>query len=145
MRHAQGQFFAGVAPDAAELNASVGFDWRLLPHDVEGSIAHARMLGRQGIIPTDDEQAGYLYAWLSSDYGQALITRYSYGSVILEFDRFMAGEVSVPLLPDSKRKAIAALVLNANHLRDEAWNLEQGALKALRDEIAEALIGQPQA
>ncbi|MCA9678015.1 MAG: argininosuccinate lyase [Kofleriaceae bacterium] len=48
------RFEGGLAPDAAELNASVGFDWRLLPHDVEGSIAHARMLGRQGIIPTDD-------------------------------------------------------------------------------------------
>ena len=115
---------------------------QIIPAYMNGWAANQHALR---IIPTDDEQAGYLYAWLSSDYGQALITRYSYGSVILEFDRFMAGEVSVPLLPDSKRKAIAALVLNANHLRDEAWNLEQGALKALRDEIAEALIGQPQA
>src|SRR5688500_13074445 len=36
------------------MNASVGFDWRLLPHDVAGSIAHARMLARQGIIPAAD-------------------------------------------------------------------------------------------
>ena len=39
---------------AAEMNASVGFDWRLLGHDVAGSIAHARMLARQGIIPPAD-------------------------------------------------------------------------------------------
>ena len=39
---------------AAEMNASVGFDWRLLGHDVAGSIAHARMLARQGIIPAAD-------------------------------------------------------------------------------------------
>jgi argininosuccinate lyase len=39
---------------AAEMNASVGFDWRLLTHDVAGSIAHARMLARQGIIPAAD-------------------------------------------------------------------------------------------
>src|SRR5688572_10624603 len=39
---------------AAEMNASVGFDWRLLTHDVAGSIAHARMLARQGIIPPAD-------------------------------------------------------------------------------------------
>jgi argininosuccinate lyase len=31
--------------------ASVGFDWRLLPYDVQGSIAHATMLAQRGIIP----------------------------------------------------------------------------------------------
>ncbi len=36
------------------MNASVGFDWRLLPHDIAGSIAHARMLARQGILPVAD-------------------------------------------------------------------------------------------
>lgn len=54
---ARGRRFAGVlAPDAAEVNASVGFDWRLLPHDVAGSTAHARMLARQGIIPAEDAE-----------------------------------------------------------------------------------------
>jgi argininosuccinate lyase len=54
---ARGRRFAGVlAPDAAEVNASVGFDWRLLPHDVAGSTAHARMLARQGIIPAGDAE-----------------------------------------------------------------------------------------
>jgi len=89
-------------------------------------------------IAVDDETAGYLYAWLASDYGQALIGRYSYGSVIVEIDRFMVGEFAIPLLPDPERKAIAALVLEANCLRNEAWNLEQGALKSLRDEIVGA-------
>jgi argininosuccinate lyase len=51
------RFERGLARDAAEVNASVGFDWRLLPHDVAGSIAHARMLARQGIISTADAEA----------------------------------------------------------------------------------------
>jgi argininosuccinate lyase len=52
---ARGRRFAeSFDPDAADMNASVGFDWRLLPHDVAGSIAHARMLARQGIIPPAD-------------------------------------------------------------------------------------------
>src|SRR5690242_99036 len=51
------RFEGGLAPDAAEVNASVAFDQRLLPHDVDGSIAHARMLGRQGIIPAEDVEA----------------------------------------------------------------------------------------
>ncbi|MDF3042001.1 MAG: argininosuccinate lyase [Thermomicrobiales bacterium] len=35
-------------------NASVAFDIRMVREDIRGSIAHARMLGKQGIIPTED-------------------------------------------------------------------------------------------
>jgi len=44
-------------PDAARMNASVDFDRRLLPHDVEGSKAHARMLEARGLIPAGDAEA----------------------------------------------------------------------------------------
>lgn len=55
---ARGRRFAeGLDPEAAALNASVGFDWRLLPHDIAGSIAHARMLARQGILAPADVDA----------------------------------------------------------------------------------------
>jgi len=37
-------------------NASLGFDRRLYREDITGSIAHARMLARQGIIPTEDAE-----------------------------------------------------------------------------------------
>ena len=50
------RFGRGLAPDATEVNASIGFDWRLLPHDVAGSAAHARMLARQGIISDRDAE-----------------------------------------------------------------------------------------
>jgi argininosuccinate lyase len=48
------RFSDGLAPDATEVNASIGFDFRLLRHDIEASIAHARMLARQAIISTED-------------------------------------------------------------------------------------------
>jgi argininosuccinate lyase len=52
---ARGRRFEGALdPIAAALNASVGFDRRLLPHDVAGSIAHAEMLAAQGLISTGD-------------------------------------------------------------------------------------------
>jgi len=51
------RFEGGLAPDAEFVNASIGFDYRLLPHDVAGSIAHANMLARQGIIPKEDAVA----------------------------------------------------------------------------------------
>ncbi len=48
------RFESGLAPEAAALNASIGFDWRLLPYDIAGSIAHARMLGAKRIISVED-------------------------------------------------------------------------------------------
>ena len=39
-------------------NASIGFDRRLLPQDIRGSIAHAKMLGARGII--SEEEAGLI-------------------------------------------------------------------------------------
>ena len=41
-------------PVFAQLNTSIGFDWRLGPYDVEQSRAHARMLAAAGIISGED-------------------------------------------------------------------------------------------
>lgn len=55
---ARGRRFEGALdPVAAALNASIGFDRRLLPHDVAGSIAHAEMLAAQGLISAEDAAA----------------------------------------------------------------------------------------
>jgi len=40
-----------------EFTASIDFDKRLYRQDIRGSIAHARMLGKQGIIPQEDMEA----------------------------------------------------------------------------------------
>jgi argininosuccinate lyase len=44
-------------PVFAQLNASIGFDWRLGPYDVEQSRAHARMLAATEIISQADRDA----------------------------------------------------------------------------------------
>jgi argininosuccinate lyase len=46
-------------PDARleAFNASVMFDVRMVREDIRGSVAHVRMLGQQGIIPTADAEA----------------------------------------------------------------------------------------
>lgn len=55
---ARGRRFEGALdPVAAQMNASVDFDQRLLPHDVAGSIAHAEMLAAKGLITADDARA----------------------------------------------------------------------------------------
>ncbi|MEG1404845.1 MAG: argininosuccinate lyase, partial [Oscillospiraceae bacterium] len=39
-----------------ELNASIGFDFRMYRQDISGSLAHSAMLARQGIISKDDAE-----------------------------------------------------------------------------------------
>src|SRR5215210_9242970 len=51
-----GRFGASPAEAFERLNASIPFDIRLAPHDIRGSVAHAKMLGAQGMI-SDRESA----------------------------------------------------------------------------------------
>jgi argininosuccinate lyase len=50
----KGRFLEGMDPLFSSFNASIGFDRRLFREDIQGSIAHVRMLGAQGIIPIDN-------------------------------------------------------------------------------------------
>ncbi len=52
-----GRFSQPTDAFVEEFTASIDFDKRLYRQDIRGSIAHARMLGRQGIIPMADVQA----------------------------------------------------------------------------------------
>ena len=52
-----GRFSEPTDALVARLNASVGFDQRLYREDIDGSIAHAEMLGAQGIISPADVAA----------------------------------------------------------------------------------------
>jgi len=88
------------------------------------------------LLASDDINAGYLYAWLVSDYGYSLMTRHAYGSVILEFDRFMLASVHIPLPEPAIRNEIGDLVLKANQLRDQAWRNEQEAISKLEKLIS---------
>lgn len=49
-----GRFNEPVAELVKKYTASIGFDYRLAPYDIQGSIAHAHMLSVQGIISQAD-------------------------------------------------------------------------------------------
>ena len=49
-----GRFNADTDSLVDELNSSIGFDSRMFREDIQGSIAHAKMLGTQGIIEEND-------------------------------------------------------------------------------------------
>lgn len=50
----KGRFSKASTSSADEFNASIQFDQKMYKEDITGSIAHAKMLGRQGIIPQED-------------------------------------------------------------------------------------------
>ena len=52
-----GRFASGPAEIMEEINASIGFDKRLAPQDIRGSLAHVAMLGKAGILPAEDVAA----------------------------------------------------------------------------------------
>ena len=52
-----GRFAAGPSVIMQEINASIGFDQKLWRQDIQGSLAHAAMLARIGLISPEDEDA----------------------------------------------------------------------------------------
>ena len=88
------------------------------------------------VVPSNNEIAGYLYAWLSSDYVYPLITRYIHGAVIDEINDLQVSEITVPLLRNENvQSEINDTVLEANRKRTEAYNLEQEALRVLDEKV----------
>ncbi len=51
-----GRFKKGVNDLVNDFNSSIRIDSKMYKQDIEGSIAHAKMLGKQGIIPLSDSQ-----------------------------------------------------------------------------------------
>ncbi len=52
-----GRFAAGPSVVMQEINASIGFDRKLWRQDIRGSLAHAAMLAKIGLITAEDERA----------------------------------------------------------------------------------------
>ena len=50
------RFEGALHPAIAQFNASIGFDIELIEYDLTGSVAHAKMLGRTGIVPEAEAQ-----------------------------------------------------------------------------------------
>ena len=82
------------------------------------------------VVPSSNDIAGYLYIWLNTAYGRAMIERYSYGAVIKEIDNKQLAQMPIPVIHDkNKIKQINDLALEANKLRTEAYYLEQEAIE----------------
>lgn len=91
------------------------------------------------VVPNENEiDEGYLYAFLSSDYGYHQLLRYRHGAVIDEITEDQISQTLIPIPTIDNQKDIGDLVRQAYNLRAEAINLEDEAQKIL----TEALTGK---
>jgi argininosuccinate lyase len=142
-----GRFGASPAEAFERLNASIPFDVRLAPYDIQGSIAHARMLGERGIISVEEvedlvrglrsvlEEVGSgQFSWALSDE--------DVHTAIERRLRELVGDVALKLHTGRSRNDQVALDLRL-FVRDAAERIRAALLAAMRAlvEVAEGHKG----
>ncbi|MEM1552967.1 MAG: hypothetical protein QXH03_09925 [Candidatus Bathyarchaeia archaeon] len=131
------------APNAKDYFAKEG--WILVTRS--GTVGRCVLVGKRlaqfflsedliRIVPT--LPAGYLYAFLSSWIGQALIVKEQYGMTVTHLEPQHLARLPVPLLPDDEQQRIHEQIMQAYRLRDEANDLLDQA-----DELLHAELGLP--
>lgn len=79
------------------------------------------------IVSKKDFDSGYLYAFLSSDYGYYQALRYKHGAVIDHLTPEQMEEILVPIPSYNQQKEIGNLIRQAYDLRADAIRLEDEA------------------
>jgi len=90
------------------------------------------------VLPSAKLPIGYLYAFLSTWVGQALIVKDQYGAAIKHLEPHHIAGVPVPLIPDDEQNVIHDAILRAYALRDKANDLLDKA-----DELIHNKLGLP--
>ena len=105
----------------------------LVPKHWENWVASEHIIR---VVPANDDIAGYLNVFLSSEYGYQLITHFTYGSVVDEIDDNHVRQIPFPLLRNKTvQDRINTLALEANKKRYEAYLLEQQAIEIMNNEV----------
>lgn len=126
-----GRFEAGLAQWVEEFGASISFDQKLAEFDLKGSIAHASMLGKKGIISPED--AATIKAGLED-----LLAEYKAGQ--LKFD--VSNEdihMNMESLLTAKIGPVAGKLHTARSRNDQVATDMHLYLKAKLDEVIEKL------
>ena len=76
-----GRFQKALDKEADDFNSSIHFDCRMFRQDIEGSIAHAAMLARQGILSAQEGEA--LIAGILREHSRSLLMSGNYTSALL--------------------------------------------------------------
>ncbi|MDP8940509.1 MAG: argininosuccinate lyase [Actinomycetota bacterium] len=128
--------FGSTPSEAFErLNASISFDVRLAPYDIRGSIAHARMLGKQGILT--EEESAELVRGLEAVLGEVESGEFSWTladedvhTAVERRLRELVGDVALKLHTGRSRNDQVALDLHL-FVREAAGEIERGLLDAM--------------
>ncbi|MCT7677854.1 MAG: restriction endonuclease subunit S [Lactobacillus iners] len=103
----------------------------LVPKQMDGMAVSQNVLK---IVPK--MYSGYLYCFLNSEYGQLLIKRQSYGSVVNMIDDICMGNIKIPMLSNKdKLNEIDNMVLESNKLKYIAYKKEQEAINIMNKEV----------
>ena len=131
-----GRFGATPAEAFERLNASIPFDIRLAPYDIRGSIAHARMLGKQGIV--SQEEAAELVRGLEAVLDEVEAGEFAWTladedvhTAVEQRLRELVGDVALKLHTGRSRNDQVALDLHL-FVRDAAGEISRGLLEAMR-------------
>lgn len=124
-----------------QLNASITFDWRLAPYDIQGSLAHARMLAGIGVLTA--AEFDQIDAGLTGIMGE--IAQGDFAFSLADEDIHSAVEKRlVALIGDAAKKLHTARSRNDQVATDLALYLRDQGVQHLSDiaELQEALLAQ---
>ena len=99
---------------------------------------HDQKLASEDVIRISADnilRAGYLYAFLSSSVGKALIQRYIFGSVIQHVEPHQLNHIPVPILDNEDMNIISALAIENKEKLGKAGELELKAISMVEAEI----------
>ena len=83
----------------------------------------------------NEEDLGYVYAYLKSEYGNNILKTNSYGSVITHIEPEHFKEMLIPDAPYSLKKKIHDLVIQSYNNRDKSNQLIDEATQTMIDEL----------
>lgn len=95
---------------------------RIATHDLIRVVPNCKVLS-----------GGYLYAFLRSKYGYFQITQSQFGGVVKHINATQAGELQVPILPDSIIHEINDMITTSSYLRQEATQMLNDAERILKE------------
>ena len=99
---------------------------------------HAQKLASEDVIRISADnilRAGYLYAFLSSSIGKALIQRYIFGSVIQHVEPHQLNHIPIPIVDDELMNTISSLAISNKEKLGKAGELELKAIALVEQEI----------
>lgn len=86
------------------------------------------------IIPSEDCEMGYLYAFLNTWMGQALLTKDQYGATVKHIEPHHIASIPIPILGEIREK-VNTQIEQAHFLREEAQGLLLSAMSKLQNEL----------